>query len=209
MPPDRPGDLAAIHLSNRVPIATAEHECTRWGFVRLLVAEAVSVVEADSNRCVGISESTKICTVASTFGRRVGLHDHLLPAALQVNAAQTPTLYPMAEHLVRMQPIAEGSHRAPLQPEGDALPLPTKPGVGIELGEAKIEEKVEPVWATRPGDACGPRLGRRRGVIRLGRSLCRPGLKEPSKPRRGLSTAADGGCSPGVPISSDASLPGS
>ena len=115
--------------------------------------------QIDPDACGGISEPTKICTLASAFGRQVASRRHALPAGLQVIAAQSPALYAMAEHLVRMQPIAEGSHRAPLQPEGDALPLPTKPGAGIELGEAKIEEKVEPVWATRPGDACGHALG--------------------------------------------------
>src|SRR5207302_5238321 len=36
VPPDRIGDFAAIKRTTRVPIATGEHEYTRWGFLQLL-----------------------------------------------------------------------------------------------------------------------------------------------------------------------------
>jgi L-alanine-DL-glutamate epimerase-like enolase superfamily enzyme len=140
VPPDRLGDLAAIRRASTVPIATGEHEYTRWGFLRLLQAEAADVLQADPDWCGGISELSKICALASAFGRQVVPHGHSLSAALHVIAAQSPAVCPMAEHLLLIQPAAQHFHADPLRPENGAFPLPTAPGLGIALDEAKIEE---------------------------------------------------------------------
>ena len=76
VPPDRVGDLAAIKRTTRVPIATGEHEYTRWGFLQLLQADAIDVIQADPDWCGGITELVKICTLASCYGRPVFLHGH-------------------------------------------------------------------------------------------------------------------------------------
>lgn len=143
VPPDRLGDLAAIRRASTVPIATGEHEYTRWGFLRLLQAEAVDVLQADPDWCGGISELTKICTLASAFGRQVVPHGHSVAAALHMIAAQSPAVCPMAEYLLLMQPVAQHFHREPIVPTNGAIPLPTAPGLGIALDEAKIERWEE------------------------------------------------------------------
>src|SRR5438270_6656659 len=84
VPPDRIGDLAMIRRACRVPIATGEHEYTRWGFLQLLQAEAVDVIQADPDWCGGISELVKVCTLASAWGRHVVPHGHSIHAAVHV-----------------------------------------------------------------------------------------------------------------------------
>jgi L-alanine-DL-glutamate epimerase-like enolase superfamily enzyme len=143
VPPDRLVDLAAIRRSSNVPIATGEHEYTRWGFQQLLQAEAVDVIQADPDWCGGISELVKICTLASTFGRAVVPHGHSVPAALNVIASQPPHVCPMAEFLLLAQPVAQHFHAAFVQPEGASIALPTAPGLGIALDAAKIEQREE------------------------------------------------------------------
>ena len=143
VPPDRINDFTQIRSATRVPIATGEHEYTRWGFLTLLQAEAIDVIQADPDWCGGISELVKIGTLASAFGRQVFPHGHSVPAALNVIASQPPALFPMVEYLLRSQPYAQHFHAMQYLPEGGALALPTLPGLGIAIDEAKVEGRID------------------------------------------------------------------
>jgi L-alanine-DL-glutamate epimerase-like enolase superfamily enzyme len=143
VPPDRIGDFAQIRRTTRVPIATGEHEYTRWGFLQLLQADAIDVIQADPDWCGGISELVKIGVLASSFGRPVFPHGHSVYAALNVIAAQPPMVFPMVEFLLRSQPYAQHFHTGSLWPEGGSLALPTAPGLGIAIDNAKVEQRVE------------------------------------------------------------------
>ena len=142
VPPDRIGDFALIRRNTKIPIATGEHEYTRWGFLTLLQAEAIDVIQADPDWCGGISELVKIGTLASAYGRQVFPHGHSVPAALNVIAAQPPAVFPMVEYLFMYQPGAQFFHATQLRPEGGSLALPTEPGLGIAIDEAKVEQRV-------------------------------------------------------------------
>lgn len=143
VPPDRIGDLAAIRRASAVPIATGEHEYTRWGFLQLLQAEAVDVLQADPDWCGGISELVKICTLASTWGRHVVPHGHSIHPAIHTIAAQPPSVCPMAEYLLLHQPTKQWFQKEQLAPENGTIALPTAPGLGLALDESKIEHRVE------------------------------------------------------------------
>ena len=143
VPADRVNDFAAIRRASPVPLATGEHEYTRWGFLKLLQAEAVDVIQADPDWCGGISELVKICALASAYGRPVIPHGHSLLPALHVIAAQSPSVGPMVEFLLRAQPSKQHFHARFIQPEGGSVALPDQPGLGIALDESKIEQRVE------------------------------------------------------------------
>ncbi len=143
VPPDRIGDFAQIRRSTRIPIATGEHEYTRWGFLTLLQADAIDVIQADPDWCGGISELVKIGTLASAFGRQAFPHGHSVPAALNVIAAQPPAVFPMVEYLLLSQRFAQYFHATQLRPSEGSLPLPTEPGLGIAIDQAKVERRVE------------------------------------------------------------------
>ncbi len=143
VPPDRIGDLAMIRRATTIPIATGEHEYTRWGFLGLLQAEAVDVIQSDPDWCGGISELVKICTLASAFGRQVVPHGHSIHGAVHVIAAQSPATCPMAEYLLRNQPGKQYFHTETMQPEHGVIALPTAPGLGIAIDGAKVEERID------------------------------------------------------------------
>jgi len=143
VPPDRIGDFAAIRRASRVPLATGEHEYTRWGFLQLLQNEAVDVIQSDPDWCGGISELVKICTLASAFGRHVIPHGHSIHAAVNVIAAQSPATCPMAEYLLLAQKSKQHFQTRVMQPEGGSIALPAAPGLGIEIDNAKVDERVE------------------------------------------------------------------
>ena len=143
MPPDRIGDFAAIRRATSVPIATGEHEYTRWGFLQLLQAEAIDVIQADPDWCGGISELVKICTLASAYGTPVIPHGHSVHAAVHVIAAQPPAICPMAEYLLR-QPARPRSTSTPADAARGRLDRPADaPGLGIEIDEAKVERRID------------------------------------------------------------------
>lgn len=142
VPPDRIGDFALIRRNTRVPIATGEHEYTRWGFLQLLQAEAVDVIQSDPDWCGGITELVKICTLASAYGRQVIPHGHSLLPAMHTIAAQSPATCPMAEYLIRAQVGKQHFHREFLKPRRGALALPSAPGLGIEIDESKVDRRT-------------------------------------------------------------------
>ncbi len=143
VPPDRLADFAEIRRQTKIPIATGEHEYTRWGFLTLLQTAGVDVIQADPDWCGGISELVKIGTLASAFGRQVFPHGHSVPAALNVIASQPLGVFPMVEYLAKYQPFAQYFHTMQLRPEGGTLPLPTAPGLGIVIDESKVERRVD------------------------------------------------------------------
>lgn len=140
---DQVSEFATVRQTSSVPISTGEHEYTRWGFLQLLKTGGVDVVQSDPDWCGGVSELVKICTLASAFGRKVIPHGHSLFAALNVIAAQSPATCPMAEFLILTQPTKQHFFKRFVQPENGSIPLPTAPGLGIEIGESKVERRVE------------------------------------------------------------------
>lgn len=143
VPPDRVDDFVHIRRRSNVPLATGEHEYTRWGFLHLLQADAVDVIQADPDWCGGISELTKICTLASAYGRQVVPHGHSIAAAVHVIAATPPATCPMAEYLVRHQPGKQFFHETRFEPVNGAIALPTAPGLGIAIDDATVEARIE------------------------------------------------------------------
>ena len=143
VPADRIGDFAAIRRATRVPVATGEHEYTRWGFLELLKADAIDVLQSDPDWCGGISELVKICTLASVYGRHVFPHGHSIYPALHVIAAQSPAVCPMAEFLLLPQTAKQALHANQAWPEGGSIALPAAPGLGLVLDEAPIDTRHE------------------------------------------------------------------
>jgi L-alanine-DL-glutamate epimerase-like enolase superfamily enzyme len=141
VPPDRIADFVAIKRSTNVPIATGEHEYTRWGFLQLLQAGAVDVIQSDPDWCGGVSELVKICTLASAFGKHVVPHGHSIHAALHVIAAQSPAVCPLAEFLLRAQVGKQHFLREYMQPEGGSIALPSAPGLGLAIDDAKVDRR--------------------------------------------------------------------
>lgn len=143
IPPERVGGLRKIRQAARVPIATGEHVYTRWQTKELLVNEAVDFLQNDPDWTGGITELVKVCALASAFETPVIAHGHSLLAALHVAGSQSPATVPYVEYLLRHQGAKQYFHTHTYQPEQGQVTLPTLPGLGIVLDEARIERRVE------------------------------------------------------------------
>lgn len=132
-----------VHL----PIA-GERLYTRYGFRRVLELHAADVLQPDIGNTGGIMEAKKIAAMAEAYTMRVAPHNCASPvstaAALQLDACITNFLiqevypYRSAEHFALVD-------RAPeLEIRSGMVPIPNRPGLGVEL----VEERIRPfLWA--------------------------------------------------------------
>ena len=144
---DKIDACAEIRRRSKVPIATGEHEYTRWGLKQLMDARAADVLQPDIYWAGGISEMVKIAALASVYDLVLIPHGHSTPATAQFIAAQSPTLCPILEYLIKWNEIHQFFFLNPLKPVDGMISVPVRPGMGIELDEAKIETERELRWS--------------------------------------------------------------
>jgi L-alanine-DL-glutamate epimerase-like enolase superfamily enzyme len=141
LPPERVSEFRKLREAATFPIATGEHVYTRWQTKELLVNGAVDLLQNDPDWTGGITEQVKICALASAFEVPVIGHGHSLLPALHVAGAQSPAVVPRVEYLVRFQETKQFFFQPMYQPSNGDIILPTLPGLGLVLDEAKIERR--------------------------------------------------------------------
>jgi L-rhamnonate dehydratase len=143
-PPGQHAMFAALQQSTRIPLTTGEHLYDRSDVLRFLQDGLLAVIQSDPEWCGGVTELSRICALADSFGVPVIPHGHGLHAALHVIASQSPGTCPMAEYLLRAMPPRHHFEVAPPAPVQGRFTLPTVAGFGIELDENKIDSRE--VW---------------------------------------------------------------
>lgn len=145
--PDKVESCAAIRRSISIPIATDEHEYTRWGIKSLIDAEAVDVLQSDIYWVGGMSEITKIAALASASDLPVIPHGHSVPASIQYYASQSRAVSPIMEYLDKWNQIHQFFLKNPPRPQNGSVTIPSEPGMNMELDETKIESRRELTWS--------------------------------------------------------------
>ncbi len=148
--PDMVEACAEARRRSRVPIATGEHEYTRWGIKALLDAGAAETLQPDTYWAGGISEMLKICALASAYGIPVIPHGHSVHANVQLSAALPIPAVPLVEYLVKWQALLQHFWKAPLRPVDGVVTVPEGPGMGTDLDPAKIETERDLDWKNNP-----------------------------------------------------------
>jgi galactonate dehydratase len=140
--PVLPGDTNAmleVARSTTIPIAAGERLFSRWDFQELIERQAVAVVQPDLSHCGGIFEARKIAAMAESRNIAIAPHCPLGPislaACLQL-ASCTPNFL-IQEHLT----LGEGLLVEPFKVVDGHLPIPEKPGLGIEVDEKALKER--------------------------------------------------------------------
>jgi galactonate dehydratase len=137
--------LADIARGTHLPIAAGERIFTKWGFRELLEKRAVSIVQPDLCHAGGITEGRIIAGMAEAYYVPIAPHNPMGPISLAVGlhlAASVPNF------LVQEQvSLGEGYLKNPfkLQQDGTVL-IPRGPGLGIELDEAQMKDKIGHDW---------------------------------------------------------------
>jgi galactonate dehydratase len=132
--------MAELARKTHIPIATGERLYTKWDFRKLLEAGAASILQPDLSHAGGIFEGRIIAGMAEAYYAAVAPHCPLGPislaACLQLDAAIPNFLAQEQVHL------GEGYLRAPFVMQDGYLPLPTAPGLGIELDDEAVAAQI-------------------------------------------------------------------
>jgi len=129
--------LASVVRASNIPVATGEHEYTKYGFRDLMTRGAADIVQPNVTRVGGVTEWLKVVHMAEAFNLPVAPHDaQLIHLHL---ACATP-------NLLRLEYL-QGHEEAdkilftefPLPIDGMWSPAPDKPGLGLELDPLAVK----------------------------------------------------------------------
>ena len=138
---DKLDSYVDIQRASPISISGGEHEYTRWGFRPIVENRAMDVLQPDIYWCGGISETVKICALASAFDLPVIPHGHSSHATAHLIASQPPTTTPIQEFLIKWNAVHQFFLSEPLVPVGGIITVPDTPGLGLRIDEAKISEE--------------------------------------------------------------------
>ncbi len=136
--------MADIARGTHLPIATGERIFTKWGFREILEKHAASILQPDLCHAGGIHEAHLIAGMAEAYYAGIAPHNPLGPislaACLQLDA--TIPNFIAQEHVS----LGEGYLKNPFVVKDGFVDLPTGPGLGIELNEAALADKMDHDW---------------------------------------------------------------
>ena len=136
--------MAEIARGTHLPIATGERIFTKWGFREILEKGAASILQPDLCHAGGILETRLIAGMAEAYYASIAPHNPLGPislaAGLQV-AAAVPNF--LCQEQVS---LGDGYLKQPFKVENGYVKVPTAPGLGIELDEDAIQDKLGHEW---------------------------------------------------------------
>ncbi|MBI4327868.1 MAG: galactonate dehydratase [Chloroflexi bacterium] len=136
--------MADIARGTHLPIATGERIFTKWGFREILEKKAASILQPDLCHAGGLTEVRLIAGMAEAFYAAIAPHNPLGPISLAAGiqiAAAIPNF--LCQEQVS---LGAGYIKQPFQVREGYIDLPTGPGLGIELDEEALADKVNHDW---------------------------------------------------------------
>jgi galactonate dehydratase len=136
--------MAEIARETHLPIATGERIFTKWGFREILEKGAATILQPDLCHAGGILEARLIAGMAEAWYASVAPHNPLGPISLAAGlqlAASIPNF--LAQEQVS---LGDGYIKEPFQIENGYVRIPTKPGLGIELDDKLMADKIGHDW---------------------------------------------------------------
>jgi len=136
--------MAEIARGTFLPIATGERVFTKWGFREVLEKRAATVLQPDLCHAGGITEVRLIAGMAEAYYATIAPHNPLGPISLAAGvqmAASIPNF--LCQEQVS---LGEGYLKKPFTVRNGYLDLPTRPGLGIELDENAMADKIGHDW---------------------------------------------------------------
>jgi L-alanine-DL-glutamate epimerase-like enolase superfamily enzyme len=133
--------LAQIRAATNIPVATGEHEYTKYGFRDLIARNGADIVQPDVGRVGGVTEWMKVAHMAHGFNLPVAPHAVQL-VHLHL-ACATPNLKVVEYMNVALQGDRIWYKEFPQQQAGMWSPFRDRPGLGLELNpEAVVRYSV-------------------------------------------------------------------
>jgi L-alanine-DL-glutamate epimerase-like enolase superfamily enzyme len=144
LPADDFAGLYRVATEQDIPIATGEWWSTRFEFAPLIESGSIHIAQPDIGRVGGITEALRVADMAGSHGLRVIPHlwNTGISVAAAAHFAAVTAHCPFIEFLppdLSESPLRK--HLLSREPEmvDGAIPLPTAPGLGIELDRDALE----------------------------------------------------------------------
>lgn len=136
--------MAEIARGTFLPIATGERIFTKWGFREILEKKAASILQPDLCHAGGITEVRLIAGMAEAYYAAIAPHNPMGPISLAsgLNIAASIPNFLCQEHVT----LGDGYLKKPFEIANGYVPIPTGPGLGIELDEEKLADKIDHDW---------------------------------------------------------------
>ncbi|MBI2951788.1 mandelate racemase/muconate lactonizing enzyme family protein [bacterium] len=133
--------LAEAKRNIRIPVVTGEELYTKAEFREVFERRAADIINPDVCNCGGILELREIAAMAEPCHVAVSPHNYNsttvgLAATLHATAGMPNFL--ITEYFVNFTALGDELSVEPLRVEKGYIPLPTRPGLGVELNEAAL-----------------------------------------------------------------------
>ncbi|HSB15994.1 MAG TPA: galactonate dehydratase [Bryobacteraceae bacterium] len=136
--------MAEIARGTHLPIATGERVFTKWGFREVLEKGAASILQPDLCHAGGITECRLIAGMAEAYYASIAPHNPLGPISLAAGVQLSASI---PNFLCQEQvSLGEGYIKKPFTVREGYLDLPDGPGLGIELDENAMADKIGHDW---------------------------------------------------------------
>jgi galactonate dehydratase len=132
--------MAELARGTHLPIATGERVFTKWGFREVLEKRAATILQPDLCHAGGITEVRLIAGMAEAYYAAIAPHNPLGPISLAAGvqiAASIPNFLCQEQ-----ESLGDGYLKKPFAVSNGYLELPTGPGLGIELDENALANKI-------------------------------------------------------------------
>lgn len=130
--------LIACTRACDIPIATGEHEYTKFGFKELVARGACDICQPDVGRVGGVTEWMKVAHLAQAFNLPIAphavqlVHLHTCCAIPNLKAVEYLGLYEESDKAFYAEiPMPD--------PKGNWSPFPDKPGLGLALDPTSVK----------------------------------------------------------------------
>jgi L-alanine-DL-glutamate epimerase-like enolase superfamily enzyme len=140
---DNLAGYARLHDEAPMAIAAGEWQTTRFEFAELMDVGCIDVAQPDVGRVGGLTEALRVCQLAAERGRRIVPHCWKTGIGIAASAhlAAVTVHCPFIEFLPASlcdSALRKELVQDELQFDGGTLPLPEKPGLGIEVEMAAL-----------------------------------------------------------------------
>ena len=136
---DMPG-LARFRRATDIPLATGEHEYTKYGVRDLILNEAADIVQADGTRAGGYTEMLKIAALTQAWNLKFAPHA-MENIHLHLVSAVSNALF--LERLLAFEGITARTFKNAPLPKNGFMEIPNLPGLGLELDMDFIRDHAE------------------------------------------------------------------
>src|SRR5688572_28541443 len=139
--------MVEIARGTHLPIATGERIFTKWGFREILEKGAATILQPDLCHAGGIFEARLIAGMAEAYYATIAPHNPLGPISLAAGlhlAASIPNF--LCQEQVT---LGDGYLKQPFKVENGYVAIPEGAGLGIELDENQLANKLDHDWRNR------------------------------------------------------------